>query len=370
ALDRAARNLLADCIGLAAGQSLLIVGENGPGRWYDPAVADHLAASARAMGAGATIIMTAITGSAADFPADVTAAMQSADHTLFLSRLGDQIRFCPLPGPGSKTVAYTMTLDYLAGFGRIPHGLMDAVHDRLVARLATARHVRITCPDGSDLAGDLPASESPAAPQAGPDAPARLTPFTVANFPVSIFPPLSAAGMSGTMALSRWLTSSSTIAYDGSQYLLEPPLAARIEQGRIAGFDGPAAVCARLTAHFERVGAIVGGDPWRVDSWHTGINPSIFATEPPLDDLERWGTVAFGSPRFTHFHLCGSDPGHIASMLIDATITIDDQVLWRDGRFTFLDTPDIQVLKDQWHRRLPDFARDGDLIAERRDIGV
>jgi len=373
ALHFAARNLLHDCVDLTAGQSLLIVGEAGAGRWYDPAVAERLADEARTMAASATIIMTPITGSAEDFPADVTAAMQTADHTVFLSRLGDQIRFCPLPGPGSKTVSYTMNLDYLAGFGRIPHGLMQAVHDRLVDLLATARHVRITCPDGSDLSGPLPESGLESVPENKPaDAIAkntqRLTPFTVGNFPVCIPPPLSSAFMSGTMALTRWLTSSSTIAYDDSQYLLDQPLAARIEQGRIAGFDGPTDACRKLTAHFERVGRIVDGDPWRVDSWHTGINPSIFGTEPPLDDLERWGTITFGSPRFTHFHLCGSDPGHIASMLIDATITIDGEDLWRDGRFTFLDRLDMQALKSEWSQHAP--AGDGDLFAERRDIGV
>ena len=108
------------------------------------------------------------------------------------------------------------------------------------------------------------------------------------------------------------------------------------------GFEGDAEVIARLRRQLEKAAAITGGDPYRLNSWHTGINPYTFFDGNPHDHLERWGTVSYGSPRYTHIHTAGVDPGDASFHLIDASILFDDQAFWEGGRFVYLDRAEIQ----------------------------
>ena len=74
--------------------------------------------------------------------------------------------------------------------------------------------------------------------------------------------------------------------------------------------------------------------------------------------------VVFASPCYTHFHTCGDTaPGEVAWTFIDATITIGGETCWQDGRFVFLDRPDIRAL-------LADYPGAEDAFEMRRDIGV
>ena len=58
--------------------------------------------------------------------------------------------------------------------------------------------------------------------------------------------------------------------------------------------------------------------------------------------------LVYGSPRFTHFHVYGHDPGEIAVSLYDATVFFDDEAYWKAGKFSFLDRPEIQRLLDRY----------------------
>ena len=141
------------------------------------------------------------------------------------------------------------------------------------------------------------------------------------------------------------------------------PVIANVENGDITSFDGEDGLVTRVKAQFERVGEMTSGNPFCVNSWHTGINPNTYYTGKATDDLERWGTVAYGSPRYTHFHACGVDPGDIAFTMIDATIAFDDEVFWRDGEFVFVDDPKVRALIAQY----PNIS---DAFEVRRDIGL
>lgn len=71
---------------------------------------------------------------------------------------------------------------------------------------------------------------------------------------------------------------------------------------------------------------------------------NTYSAGEATDNLDRWNTVAYGSPRFTHFHACGADPGDIAFTMIDTTISFDGVEYWRDGEFVFLREPEVQAL--------------------------
>jgi hypothetical protein len=232
-------------------------------------------------------------------------------------------------------MSYTLDAGYLgSAFGRADHAAMERVRDALVARLLAARSYRIAAPGGTDLTGRIaPGGAAPA-----------MTDFAVALFPVMIFPPVTCDALEGTLAIERFVTSTSTRAYEGSVLPVPETVLATVKDSRITALDGPAGLTAALDAQMTRAAALTGGDPRRINSWHTGINPFTYYHGRAADDPERWGTIAYGSPRYTHFHAAGRDPGDLAFHLMDATICVDGEPLWQDGRFTFLDRPEIRAL--------------------------
>ena len=240
--------------------------------------------------------------------------MRSADHTLFLSRLGDQIRFSDEHGSGRKTISYTRDLDYLGSrFGCTPFHLFQDVHDRLLGLVRAARRYGVAAASGTDLVGEV-----------GDDAQRSVvTPFAITCFPAVICPPLRCVNLTGRLVLERFLMSTSVNDYESSVLFLDGPVSLEIEQSRIVGFHGPKALASTVREHYLRVGERFGGDPMTVNSWHSGIYPATFHAGHWRDDVASWAEITFASPRYTHFHTCGVDPGNVATATFDATVRFD-----------------------------------------------
>ena len=331
ALDAGARNLLLNCARIEPGERVLVVGECGESPFFDAGLCADLARACAELGFEAETLLAEPGASAAEFPGAVVEAMQHADVTLFFSRLGDQVRFLDSPGPGRKVMCYTLTREHLASpFAGVNHSILQRVHDRLVKKLKGTESITFEADNGTHMVAALP-------PQSGGDV-KRMTDFSLALFPVMIFPPVHFHELNGRLVIEHFVTSSSTRAYDDSVLLLDTPIVARVESSRMVEFDGDSALIRRFCRQLERAAAITGGDPYRLNSWHTGINPYTFFDGDPYEDLERWGTVAFGSPRYTHIHASGRDPGDISIQLFDASIYFDGECIWNRGRFDFLDS--------------------------------
>ena len=353
-----ANNLLFDAVKAKPGQRLLIVGEQGKNTHFEQDVCDVVLAAATAAKIDAKVMKFEVCNSADDFPPSLSEAMQSVDHTVFFSRLGDQVRFCATPGTGSKTMCYALNADYLASeFCRTPHSLNLRLHDRLITKISNASQFKISCPQGTDLTGNILSSND------YHNTDDSFTAFEVGLFPQTIFPPLSCLQMSGQLVLKDWLTSSSTIIYDDSVYYLQQPVIATIDKGKIIKFDGNTSQCAALEKHFNRVSEIVGGEAMAINSWHTGIIPATWYHGRADDDLERWGSVSFASPRITHFHACGSDPGQIGITLFDASVHFDDELIFKDGRYLFPQT-------EQCADIFKDYSNWQDVYKHNADIGI
>ena len=101
-------NLLFNCIGANAGESLAIIRERGGGGYYSATLADVIAAHGQNRALDVTIVDTPFIEDASEFPADISRAMDAVDHTLFLARIGDQVRFTDLGGAGTKTMCYAL----------------------------------------------------------------------------------------------------------------------------------------------------------------------------------------------------------------------------------------------------------------------
>jgi hypothetical protein len=337
-LRKGAQNLLLGCVGVASGDQVLMVREDpGPG-YYDAAAGDAVEAEARRLGAQVHSLWTAAPLDGPEtFPKVVAAAMEQVDHTIFFSRIGDQVRFASLPGRGTCTMTYALDAGYLASdFCTLPHALMQEVLRRFEAELNRAGDFRITCPLGTDVSGAMP----PAAESGG-----EVTDFTLKLFPLAIFRPISCAAMSGRVALANWLMATGTHSYEPEILPLDKPVFAVIESGRIVGFEGDQDLCAKMSDHYARVADIFGIDPQVVHSWHVGIHPKTYYDGAARDNIDRWGNVMFASPRYLHFHTCGDyAPGEIAWSVIDTTVALDGTPYWQDGRFVFLDRPEIRTL--------------------------
>ncbi|MEJ1960620.1 MAG: hypothetical protein WDO56_03345 [Gammaproteobacteria bacterium] len=350
-----ARNLLRNCAGVKSGDSVLLIVEPEGSRHYEPALVAYIAACARELGAHVELLEVAPTAGPEHAPAAMMQAIEAAAHTIFLNRIGDQLRFGPLPGRGSKTMCYALDLDFLGSdFAVSPYEVWESVHDRLLSQLDAADSYSIRCPLGTDLSMKI---------EGAYNARKRTAGFTVKTFPVMIVPPFPASGLSGRLVLSQALTSTYVHPYDSSVMPLPSPLTLFLENGIIVRMDGDADLVARAKAQFDRVASLFGGPQWAVNSWHAGINAFTFFPRPALSDIDRWSSVAFGSPRYAHFHMCGSAPGDICGQIFDPTITFDGEPLWEDGRAAFLTTAEKQRLVAQTGDSLQAFAA-------KRDLGI
>lgn len=340
-----ARNLLLNCADAQDGDRVLLVGEQSATPYFDPRLCDDLAAACTDLGIEAQIVLAEPGTSAELFPQAVAEAMQHTDITIFFSRLGDQLRFLDSPGTSRKIMCYTLDRDHLAApFAGIDYQVTQRIHDRLLERIKGSRLYSIDAANGTALTAELPQNSSDDQP--------LLAEFSLELFPVMIFPPVNFYQLNGQLVLEHFLTSSSTRAYADSVLMLDTPITVQIEDSCMVDFAGDKDSISRLRQQLERAAEITGGDAYRLNSWHTGINPYTFFNGDPYRDLERWGTVAYGSPRYTHIHAAGIDPGDISIQLFDASIRFDNETLWDRGRFSYLDSDEVQALLSRAERKL------------------
>lgn len=327
-----AENLLLQCLRVTQGESLLLVLEEDESL-YSLEVGRIVEAKCHELGVKVTVLTEPLINHAADFPLSVANLMRTSDHTLFLSRLGDYVRFVELPGSGTKTTSYTFSAEQLdSPYAALSHTLLAQLRDKLERELLAASTWQISCPLGTDLNGsfDWPSL------QGGDD-----DEILVALYPVSTFKPIPCHTANGSVALSRWLMPGGAPKIDSPGLNLSETVHCEISQGTIQRFFGSAKEADRVSKHYDRVASTLGINRNRVHSWHLGINPqTYFATAPELD-FERWCSMSFASPRYLHFHTCGDDPpGEIAWSLFNCTVHIDDEIFWKDGEFSWLNRMD------------------------------
>lgn len=334
-LSRGIDNLLQRCVKIGAGETLLLVGETGEDAYYDTDLCMAVKQAADGLGAVVQLEYARPVADGANIPHAVLDKMIKADATVFFSRLGDQTRFTGSPGTGKKVMCYTLTKAHLgSSFATIDHNKMTQMLELLEAHMLTCDSYRIRTRCGTDLVGEIIANKS--------SEPTRE--FHLELFPVMIFEPIRCRNLNGSMTISGFITSTSTRAYENSVLKIDAPVKALVKDSMITSFEGDGITEQQVIRQLEKAAELTGGDPYAMHSWHTGINPGTFYEGTPFDNLEKWGTVAYGSPRYTHFHGAGLEPGDAAYSLMDATIEFDGEPIWQDGRFLFLDKPEVRSL--------------------------
>ena len=333
-----ARNLLENCAGMRKGQTLLILHEGPDAGIYDGTLAGAIAKAAETAGIRAELEEVPFAPQAADPSPALARRMAAADRTLFLARLGDQIRFRPSMGPINPVVSYALDAEMLgSGFGQAHFGGLLEIKALVNSALATAGRVRVTCPLGTDFSG--PGVRFPAA---GGDC-------TITRFPMSVFTPAPASGFAGRVAQAGFLVGTGSHYYEPYAVALEDVLLVEFDGTRIVRFEGSRRDAQTARRHYETVGARFGIDPWFVHSWHAGIHPGCAYRKAAAENVERWETGAFGNPRILHLHTCGDyPPGEISLNVIDPTVEVDGIRLWDQGRLCPERIPGGQRILDRY----------------------
>jgi hypothetical protein len=320
-LKKGAHNLLVNCAECQSGDKLLIVRETDDFGYYDPELCMSIKRVADELGLVTELFDVPLSRKVCD-PCDALARkMQGANCTVFLARLGDQIRFRPKNSANTQIISYALDREMLASpFGTIDYQAFEALKGLVNNAIFSGSEIHVTCPAGTDFKGAVATK------------PLTVADTTLKRFPVSVLAPVSGKGFRGRIAQNGFLTGTGSQFYTPWSCELKETLFVNFEDTRITGFEGSARDVAAAKAHYEFVGNKYGIDTYYLHSWHAGIHPGCEFKEQAGHYFERWGGGAFGNPRILHFHTCGAyPPGEISLNVLDVTVRVDGVPVWEDG---------------------------------------
>lgn len=322
-IQRGAANLLQNAAKLSAGERLLIVHESADLAYYDAGMVADLSEAGREIGAHVALHEVGFEPTATVLPRALRDATAAADKVVFVARIGDQLRFADLRMRAQAVVCYALDRRMLGSrFATADHRAFIALKAAVDDVLAKASRIRVTCPAGSDFHGT------------GPGLAGQQVNTRISRFPMPVFTPLPAGGFSGVVALPGFLVGTGSMYYQPYAVEYHGKLFAHFAAGRLLRFSGDAAAMRLADAHYDAVAAQFGIDRNGIHSWHAGIHPGCEFFDLASASYERWSGAAFGNPQILHFHTCGNyAPGEISWNVIDATITVDDVPLWKEGVF-------------------------------------
>lgn len=355
AAGRGLANLLDHCLQAQPGQSVLVL--HGPDCFYN----DDVVALFKAECAHRGLVVATHTVLPINRPEEIQPSlirlMQGTDYTVFFHSLGGMLRFVKIPDAGTLCMTFAPSLEVLGSeFCTLDQRLMMDLMRSVQARMDAAKSWRITCPLGTDLSSPVIAPMSGGVTGDG---------FTLRQFPIGSHRPMLAAQMNGRLMI-RWLVSTGVHRVDPFGLELSEPVCAHITQGRITQFTGQPHDVERVEARYRQMSVHNANqdENFVLNSWHAGIHPQGYCDTPAIADYELWITQAHHNPRMVHFHSCGDfNPGEIALPIIDPTITFDGEDLWKQGQFTYLQTPEVRELVKR-------HGADLSQLAQRQDIGV
>jgi leucyl aminopeptidase (aminopeptidase T) len=310
-LPRAVETVLFDCLGIQSGERVLVVTDHGK-----RALADSFVVAARDFGSEAMLMeMSERSTHGSEPPEPVAAAMIASDvvlaptskslsHTAARKSATDQgVRIATMPDITEEILVRTMSADYseikrrsqiLAS--KLSEGRTVSITSRAGTELELSIEGRAGLADDGDLRsagafGNLPAGEGFVAPVEG--------------------------------------RSKGRVVFDGSVWplgKLDEPLVIDIEDGYATTFSGFRA------QEFESNLAPHGRDAFAVAELGIGTNDAAKLTGNVLEDEKILGTihVAFGDNH--SFGGVVRVPSHQDGIVLNSTVTIDDDVILNDGR--------------------------------------
>ena len=199
-LKQGAHNLLVNCAKCTSRNTLLIIRETDDIGCYDLDLCTAIQSAAEDLGLFIQIYVVPLSRGVTGPSEDLDCTMQNTDCTVFLSRLGDQIRFFPKNSPNTQIISYALDCGMLASpFGTIDYQAFEALKGLANAAIFQASDIRVTCPAGTNFGG------------ATFTMPGMAQDTTLKRFPASVFAPILGKGFCGRIAqkkvsVGNWIT--------------------------------------------------------------------------------------------------------------------------------------------------------------------
>ena len=120
--------MLFTCGRIANSARVLIVCEPKGLGYYDDALGHALLHACHKLGLEAKLTVTDFEPESTKLPAALVKAMAAFDLTVFLARIGDQVRFIPLPDGARAIVSYALSIKAMRSpFGTAHHKTLVAI---------------------------------------------------------------------------------------------------------------------------------------------------------------------------------------------------------------------------------------------------
>ena len=332
-----ALNLLQNCLNIKPDTKVLLVCESPKFGWYSAEAGDLMSTAIRHLGAHHTLVEV---GHPNDPPPNTyNQLLDYSDAVIYLARLGDKNRFNDKLFKKQVAMVYARDGRTLASnYASMDHNAMEAFKLMIDKIKMNARHIKITCPLGTDIDCNIDTSDY-----------ADARDVAIRRFPLCVPRPMLADKMNGTVALSRWLTSTGSRSYSPAVCKIDGVVFAETKAGKIIRFHGSRKNVSAIRSHYNFVADQFGIERDTIHSWHAGIHPACSYPHKIDNNPDRWSNNIFGNPRNLHFHTCGAyAPGEICWNVRDPTILIDGTPLWKNGRICFQNFGEINDVVDLW----------------------
>jgi hypothetical protein len=325
-------NLLINCAEVKTGANVLFINE--PAMFIERPAIEAIEERTRQLDGRVTSLWTGRAAGPESIAEDIIRQIEAADITIFNHTMGAMLRLRPIPGNGIRVLNYATTRSLLESeYARASHKLWAEASMMAIKEINQVRRWHITCDLGTEVEGIVPESE--AAGISGMNA------FAIRTFPIGTHRPTSSMQARGRLAV-RWFTSASLHDFGSQGIKLADPIMLEFADGKIRGFTGNQKLIDRTVDYLEEVGNKTRKEGLMINSWHAGINPQTYSPWTDDDSLEAWMNVAHNSPHILHFHAVGEAiPGELSVPIIDPTVSMDDKVMWKGGRFLPLERPEF-----------------------------
>lgn len=244
-VEEGAANLLVNCASIQKNERLLIIREERGLGCCDEDIVIAVAEAGSRIGAGVTVAEVPFDPRAKAIPAEVRALMHAADQTVFLARIGDQLRFSDMGSGKRPVVSCALDVGMLGpAYGTVDYRAFDQLKGALNRSLCAAHSIHVTCPADTNFNRTGPGSGIPPEDDG------------LNRFPMPEFTPIPAARFSGTVSPPGFLVGTGSMYYGPYAVEYDGALFAAFEYGRITGFTGNQAAVELARSHFRFVAEV------------------------------------------------------------------------------------------------------------------
>lgn len=201
----------------------------------------------------------------------------------------------------------------------------------------------ITHPNGTDIRGTV----GPLMPRFGAK---RHGPF-----PEGVFPSIATVGAEGVLIFDQ--NGPHWARHIGLPLRYNEPVRATVQEGKVKEIRGGIEADI-LQDFFKALSHHLGDAAYEMRGFHGGVHPHAKVSNNECPDAYYRAFIEHHGGHSVHFHLGNSHFApeypfnvHVSPQLDGATVQIGDNVVYKDGRLTALDHPEVRKIADRYPNR-------------------